>query len=502
MRIVIILFIVTFAAKTSGQSYNIESFGAIADGKTINTVAIQKTIDKAAVKGGTVIVPAGVFMTGTLVLKSNITLMLNKNAVLMGIADPKAYPAIAFDYPFRSGVTSGHGLIVASRQDNITITGEGTLDGNGGDPVFYIDEKNPNNRIRPNVLFLFGCRNLTVSGVAMRSSAAWMQHYLNCDFLRIQNINVFNHANLNNDGVDINDCHNVVVSGCVIDSDDDGLCFKSEGDRGVKNVVVTNCIISSHASAFKLGTGSIGGFEAIQFSNSIIRPSLAENLIHPFRLKGGIAGIDLASVDGAKLKNVFVSGLCIDSVETPFFIKLGKRMDRTSATPVGKKGVVEDIYISHVSVSHAGAITSSVTGYPGAYANNISFSDIVIEHTTEVSPKDTSMGVPENADQYPVNRMFNRKKLPASGFYVRHVKNIRFNNINIRMLHKELRPAIVLEDVQDAAVSGLDYQTFSPMRVNLSAVASRHISLCCWPEQEKNIRLVQSSDIVVNGKSL
>jgi polygalacturonase len=504
-----ITFMVCMFVYLSGaeaQVYNITDYGAKADGKTNNARYIQKAIDAASQKGGgTVIIPTGTFMSGSIELKNNITLQLSKGAVLKGIADKNAYARVTFNYPLRGNKdpqSVANSLISAVEKENVTITGEGVIDGNGGDSTFYFNQKMNKSVMRPYVLFFFGCKNVTVNNVTLRNSAAWMQHYLNCDFLRIQNINVFNHSNMNNDGVDIDDCHDVVVSGCIIDADDDALCFKSEGDRGIRNVVVSNCILSSHASAFKMGTASIGGFESISFTNCVIRPSLANTLLHPFKIKGGIAGVDLASVDGAVLDGITINSISIDSVETPIFIKLGKRLDRTAITKTGKVGSVSNISISQVNIKNAGAITSSITGYPGNYVTNVSLRDISVEHTGAVSVQDTTLQIPESADGYPVNRMFGRKKLPASGFYIRHVKNVLLTNVHVKVMHDDPRPAIVMDDVHGADITKLQYDTNARGAVHITAVNSSDIDINKGHINPKQIKLSGVTNARLNNNPL
>ncbi|RZM28201.1 MAG: hypothetical protein EOO88_09900 [Pedobacter sp.] len=242
VKIIFLFSCLISGTSVCAQQYLITDYGARA-GSADNATSIQKAIDKATIEGGTVIVPAGIFITGTIQLKSNVTLQLNKNAVLKGIANKAAYPSIRIAYQAHSTTgQTGYALIFASKAQNISIIGEGTIDGNGEDPIF--DSKSNPNTMRPYGLLIESCRNITISGIKMQHSAMWMQRYVNCDFLKITGVTVFNHANWNNDGVDIDDCHNVVISDCIIDADDDALCFKSEGDRGVKNVVVTNCILA------------------------------------------------------------------------------------------------------------------------------------------------------------------------------------------------------------------------------------------------------------------
>ncbi|NJM15603.1 MAG: hypothetical protein HC896_09755 [Bacteroidales bacterium] len=130
---------------------------------------------------------------------------------------------------------------------------------------------------RPYGIFLVGCSQVEVSGISMANSAFWMARYLYCDRVLVQNIYVFNHGNINNDGVDIDGCHDVIVANCHIDASDDALCFKTEGDRSCENVVVSNCLLSSAASALKWGTGSVGNFRNFTVSNIVIRHTKAKS---------------------------------------------------------------------------------------------------------------------------------------------------------------------------------------------------------------------------------
>lgn len=437
------------------QTFDITAYGAKGDNSFDNTTAIQKAIDKAAVQGGTVVIPGGgVYLSGTIKLKTNVTLQVNKNATLKGIGKSEAYPGQPITHHLVSGSgQSGNTLIYAGDVQNVAITGEGTIDGNGGDTIFYYKEGMTTHVRRPYVILMVNCKNVNISDVTLLNSAVWMQRYIACDFLRIKGITVFNHVRPNNDGLDIDDCHEVVISDCIIDADDDAMCFKSESLRGVRNVVVTNCILSSHASAFKFGTGSIGGFQSVQFSNSVIRPSRATNLVHIFKQKGGLTGIDLASTDGGLVKDINITNVSIDSTENPIFIKLGNRMRSEVKDRTGK---IEGLHFSQITIKNAGPIASAITGYPGNYVNDISFRDVFMEHNGKGTVSDTSLAVPENSSTYPGCRMFG-KKLPASGFYVRHVKNIQFTNVQVKLMNAEVRPAIVCDDVQGAEITGLKF---------------------------------------------
>lgn len=491
----IVFLLLASTVNTWAQQYLITEYGA-KPGNTDNTSAIQKAIDKATVEGGTVIVPAGLFMTGTIRLKNNVTLQLNKNAVLKGIASKAVYPSLPIKYKLHTGSgQSGRALIFASQAENISITGEGTIDGNGEDPLF--DSKDNVNTMRPYGLLIESCKNVTITGVKMQHSAMWMQRYVNCDFLRITGVTVFNHANLNNDGMDIDDCHNVVIANCIIDADDDALCFKSEGDRGVKNVVVTNCILATHASAFKFGTGSTGGFESVQFSNTVIRQSLATNMKHPFKQKSGLTGIDLASTDGAVIKDINIANISIDSLENPIFIKLGNRLRKTAVTANGKTGSIAGIHFSQITIKNSGISPTTITGFPANYISDINFRDIFIEHRGGGAAKDTSLVVPENSNHYPGTRMFERK-LPATGFYIRHVKNISLNNVQIQHIGNDPRAVIVCDDVEEMVINDLKSKTLNPLKYAVVLKDSKDIVISPSLTLAGQVQQINSKSITIN----
>lgn len=351
-------------------------------------------------------------------------------------------------------------LLFAENRENITITGSGTFYGNGDHPVFQdgID----NSRNRPFSIKMIQCRNVEVSNIKMQSSAFWMQLYLACDKVRLTGLNIYNQSNMNNDGMDIDGCNDVIISNCFIDTSDDNICLKSTGLRMTQNVTVTNCILSTHCYAFKCGTESIGGFKNITVSNIVVKPSKARlfpvNGIKDIRGYGqdeGQGAIALQITDGGRMENINISDVIIDSEETPIFIKLGNRgrKHKTDA-PAAGPGSIENIRIGNITARSAGIVGSSIIGYPGNYIKNVLLYNIDIQSIGEGSAKDTSMLVPENSRQYPKNAMFG-VNLPAYGIYVRHVKNVTFDKVKFRLENAELRSAVVLDDVHEAELENL-----------------------------------------------
>ena len=307
-----LFIIVPLAAQE--PAVNVRDLGAVPDGKTLCTSAIQAAIDRCSNSGGgTVLLPPGKWLSGTLFLMDNVTLYLAAGSTLLGSADLKDYPE---NVPKTRSYTDAYvnrSLIAGEDLRNVAIRGRGTIDGQGGQ--FRL--RGNGYQCRPYAIRLVGCRDVLVEDVQLRNSAMWMQHYLACDRVRIRAVRVSNHVNANNDGLDIDGCHDFQVSDCVIDSDDDAICLKATSPRSNENVTISNCILSSLCNALKMGTESTGGCKNLTVANCAIRK--------PRRRQRGLAGIALEIVNGGDLDRVTISNVTIDGYLSPVFLRLGNR---------------------------------------------------------------------------------------------------------------------------------------------------------------------------------
>ena len=266
------LFLSLAAIALQAKDYNILDFGACNNLKSNSTMGIQNAIDRCAAEGGgRVIVPAGEFRTGTLILRSNVNLHLELGAVLYGSTDLKDYKRVKSSYVSLRTQTETIQLIYADSVENVVIDGYGTIDGQGR--AFKKESWNDEGITRPHLLRFIQCRDVTVKDVTLRNSGCWMQHYLACDRVRIDGIKVQNRNNYNNDALDLDGCHDVVVRGMIADSDDDGITLKSTSPRLCENIRISDCVVSSHCNAVKLGTETNGGFRNINISGIVIKPS-------------------------------------------------------------------------------------------------------------------------------------------------------------------------------------------------------------------------------------
>ncbi len=430
------------------REINILTFGATSDTLKLNTQIIQSAIDQLYNEGGgTVVIPAGRFLTGTLYLKDNVELNLKQGAILYGNTNPLDYP----ENELKIKPGTARALIYANGQKNISITGQGTINGLGNSSVWL---KGDNAAGRPKIIYFVDCQNVLVDGITMTNAAFWVSDFLACDYVKINGIKIYSYGNHNNDGIDI-DSRNVVISNCIIETDDDALCFKSHiHDRPCENITVTNCVLASNCNGIKFGTASHGGFKNISVTNCIVKRPVEDNIRlwhkHIEGIDSGhtvISGIALEMVDGGIMDQIKISDIIMDGVQTPIFIKLGDRK-RYNDTP----GQMKNIQINNIVARNASLISSSITGFPGHKIQNISISNIDISYKGGGTEKHHQYVVPENEKGYPENRMFGHY-LPAYGFFIRHVEGLRMQNINLSLSQPDARSVIRMDNVSDIKIS-------------------------------------------------
>ncbi len=426
---------------------NVLDFGAKPDGGTLCTQAIQKAVDQCAQNGGgTVHFPAGMWLTGTIYLESHITLQLDSGCVLLGSKEKKDYGR-PHKLSGTEGETFSYWAIIAGKNlTNIAIRGRGTIDGQGAN-FKYKDGPRPKN------VYLEGCSDVLIEGVRMRSAGSWMQHYRRCDRLTIRDIAVFNHVSYNNDGLNIDSCRDVAISGCVVDSDDDAIVLKSLSLSPCENVTISDCIVSSHCNSIKMGTESGGGFQNITVSNCTICSPRYSQVI--YGRQRGLAGVALEIVDGGTLERVAITNLTIKGVTVPIFMRLGNRArlyEKDQPRPgVGK---FRNVTVSNIIATDCSSVGCSITGLPDHPIENVTLSNISLGFEGNGTKEDAVREIPEKPESYPESTMFGT--LPANGFFCRHVKGLRFHNLQLATSAPDYRHAVILDDVNEAVLDSLD----------------------------------------------
>ena len=436
-------------AASLDRLYNVLNFGAKGDGETLDTKAIQEAIVKASQDGGgTVYFPAGKYISGTLFMKSNVHLHLEAGGIVAGSKDLSDYPEIQTGFRFYAENYVTRALIHAYKAENIGIRGDGKIDGQGNSAEFYTKDY----KIRPYVLWFVECKKVTVKEVELRSSPMWMQYYLGCDDVRLENLKIHNHGNHNNDLVDIDGCHNAIIKGIIGDSDDDGITFKSTYGRISENIVVSDCILGSHCNGLKFGTETTGGFRNVTITNCVIRSSKVDSVFAGRR--EGISGISLEIVDGGIMENVNISNIVIDGPQVPLFIRLGNRARKhfpeASEPPVG---IMRNINISNVNARASGKIGSSILGTPGGYVENLSLFNMRFICTGGGTEEDASTIIPEREKGYP--EAIHYGTFSAYGLFIRRVKGLELSNLTFELQKEDARPLMVFDDVHDGKVKDI-----------------------------------------------
>ena len=466
-KMILSIALLFFTLTGSAKDYRASFFGIESNGTTLNTSSIQKAIDHIHENGGgRLVFYVGRFVTGSIYLKSNVTIHLEEGAMLVGSLNP-------FDYD-RHGFWTA--LIFAHDQQNIGITGKGGIDGRGyqvAQNVLSMVHKGilkdsnlrndrPHEGLRPQNIYFKGCINVVIQGITLKNPACWNQQYDQCKNLLVENITVDSKNYWNNDGIDIVDCDSVIIRNNYFDAADDGICLKSHNaDFLCQNVRITNNRIRSSANGIKFGTSSLGGFKNIQIINNTV--------FDTYR-----SAITFAAVDGGVVENITVDSLTALNTGNVIFLRIGERKP-------GKKGSMKNISISNVYAEvpatkadagypYEGPVEDlprnispvSMVGMPDVAIENIVLKNVEIHYPGGGNPNYAKVAldqldkVPEHAAKYPEFSMF--KELPAWGFYLRHARGIIFENVTISCRKEDYRTAVVLDDVHGISFQGLKVQ--------------------------------------------
>lgn len=495
-----ILGIINLYAQKTHEIY-VKEFGAKGDGVTLDTKAIQDAVNKCSEIGGTVVFTPGIYLTGSIELKDNTDIYISNGVVIQGSTDIKDYTDKQPGFKSYNDAFLRYSIFYAEKVKNISIRGEGTIDGQGSFFKVTTRVKPDRYKNRPYVIRFVQCEDIKIENITLQNSAMWMQQYLACSDLVIRGIKVYNHANQNNDMMDIDGCKNVIISDCIGDTDDDGITLKSTSPSITENVVISNCIVSSHCNALKMGTESIGGFRNIAISNIVIKPSRAEKTI--YGTPNGTSGISLELVDGGILEGVTISNIKIDGPDVPVFLRLGNRarkyMENAPTPPVGS---FKNVTICDVIAENVKSYGCSITGLKNHNIEGVSLNNIKIIYEGGIKHGDFKTSVSELEDSYPEGTMWGN--LPAYGLYVRHAENIKLDNIEFSFKQNDERSAIVLDDVKDIKVNGLDAKICKDAGEVINISGGRNIFLensSSDGNAEKfvNVTDANSKDIFISG---
>lgn len=466
-----------WAAGVDNNIFNVRSFGAVGDGKNLDSPAIDKAINAAAeAGGGTVLVPAGTYLSGSIHLKSNIHLLIDVGATILGAPqnlnaydETEPFPGIAYQ-------DGGHcyfhnSLIWGENLTNVFITGHGMINGGGLDRnPKILDEMcgyghfpTPNTKTYPPVrignksIALKLCRNVVIEGITIFHGGHFAILVTGCDNLTIDNVTI----DTNRDGMDIDCCRNTMVSNCRVNSPvDDGICPKSTYALGelrlTENLTIVNCQVSafeegtlidgtmkptkSGIGRIKFGTESSGGFRNCTIANCTFR---------------NCRGFALEEVDGGILENITVNNLSmVNMIDYAIYITTGKR-NRTPDLKTDSR--IKNILISNVIVDGVGKMSGiQIMGLPEQPVEGVRLENIRLTskgggttNDAAITPKELGIGYPEPGKI---------GTLPAYGFYARHVKDLELANIHLNYSAPEMRPALAFADVDGLEIDNVKPQ--------------------------------------------
>jgi polygalacturonase len=459
---------VVAAPVSAGGAYDVRLFGATGDGKMIDSPAINRAIEVAAAAGGgTVRFPPGVYASYSIRLKSNVALYLDQGATILGASTPlegttNGYDPAESNAPWESYQDYGHNhwhnsLIWGEGIHNVAILGPGLIWGKGL-------SRGTSDKDRPRAeaagagnkaIALKNCFNVILRDFSLLEGGHFGILATGVDNMTIDNLKI----DTNRDGMDIDCCRNVRVSNCSVNSPwDDGICPKSSFAlgyaRATENVTITNCYVTGGyqlgtlldgtfkrwgpefkvvpTGRIKCGTESNGGFKNITISNCVFE---------------SCRGFALETVDGAVLEDVTFVGVTMRDIRnSPIFLRLGRRMRGPKDAAVGS---LKRVMLSNVTCYDAVTeLPSIISGVPGHMIEDVKISDVYIHQKGGGTQEMAALDPTEKPEDYPEPRNFGT--LPATGFYLRHVKNIEFGNVEIATEKPDLRAAFWLQDVDGA----------------------------------------------------
>jgi len=442
----------------------VKDYGAKADGKTMDTDGINSAIDAAAAAGGGVVLfPSGTYLSGSIHLKSNITLFLQRGSIIEASAKVGYYDVAELnssDLYQDFGHSHWHtGLIWGENLSDISIEGYGIIFGKG----LSRNRKSDNLPVgmADKVIALKNCRNVVLRDFSILHGGHVGILTTGINNLSIQNLRI----DTNRDGINVDGCKNVKISGCSINSPfNDAICLKSSYALGYRmateDVIISDCMVTG---GYREGTLLDGTFELLDSterpqsptgrikigseSNGDFRNIVINNCIFNY-----CRGIAIQGVDGGTIEDVSISNITMRNLTgPPLFLRLGARLRGPAGSTVGS---LRRININNLVAFDAPAeIGCVITGIPGHYIEDISIANTMIVFKGGGSKEDSGISPPEKEDSYPEINVFG--KMPSYGFFVRHIKGLVLNNLKMSFEVPDARPPFVLEDVENAHFWGI-----------------------------------------------
>jgi polygalacturonase len=390
--------------------FNVADFGAAADGRTKDTAAIARAIAACSkAGGGTVCFPAGRYLTGSIVLESNITLWLEAGAELLYSADPSDSPLVPSRWESTNAYTHG-ALIYANGKENVAVTGRGTINGQGlnwwwrngrydrsraaavapareawlglyrrieaGEKPGIGEFALAAEYLRPSLVQFYGCRNVLVEGVTLTESPMWMLHPVYCENVSIRGVS-FKSTGPNGDGVDVDSCRDVRISDCFFSTGDDCVVIKSGRNadgartaRPTEHVTITNCVMYKGHGAIVVGSETAGDIRDVVASNIVARGTDRGIRIKSMVGRGGV-------IENLRFDNFLIEDATVTAIEVTSLY----RTETESAPESGPTPLFRNIAMSNLTIVNARQV-AVIEGLPQRAIGRLSLSDVVASGRT------------------------------------------------------------------------------------------------------------------------
>ena len=483
------------ASSRNAVVLNVQDFGAVGDSRTINTRALQAAIDACAARGGgTVWIPAGVYLTGALVLCSHLTLVVDSGATLLGSEDPQDYPVISTrwegaEQPGYAPLIGGSGLC------NIALVGRGTIDGQGAAWWQRLRERTLLHP-RPRLVAFADCQDILIDGLTFNNSPAWTINPVRCSNLNIQNLTIYNPPNSpNTDGINPDSCRDVHIANCHISVGDDCITIKAGTERELpekvapcENIAITNCTMHAGHGGVVIGSEMSGDVRNVVISNCVFVGTDRGIRLKSRRGRGGV------------VEDVRINNIIMQDVACPFSMNLYYACGAWGDPLVSDKSArpLDDgtpyfrrIHFSHITAREVKIAAGFLYGLAEAPLEDISFTDISISLASQAEA-----GFADMADGLtPMQR---------AGFFICNVRGLRLQNVEVE---NQLGPALLVENAGELEVAGFKNRTppgNAPV-IDLRNVGQAFVHGCQANRQtDVFIRLsgARTSDVVLSGNHM
>ncbi len=424
-----------FIGGPRGPVFDVKSYGAKGDGRAKDTAAIQAAIDAVPTSGGTVYLHDGEFITGTLVLKSNLTMFLDASAILKASSDMADFPMKTPRTHNTTLDSCARSILFAEEAHDVTLDGGGVIDGDGSLPQYKVVAGGTEKQ-RAIMLWTVHVHGLKVQNVYFKDGATWGIVPMESNHVELRNVYVHSPYFGNRDGIDVVDSDDVEIVDTTFNTEDDAICPKSGVRKGLSNLHVSNVNITNvtHANAIKLGTADYGGMKHAVFEDILIK--------NPAK-----SALALEATDGGNVSDVTFRRIEIDDSGAPFFLLIENRK-RTQKNDVPKIGSIDGIHYQDITARNS-KLGSLFLGFSEAGVTypikNVSFDNV---HVTVAGGGTAIPGAPrEPAAGYPEVDMFG--PVPAWGYYFRHVQGLTFGNSTLTATTPDVRQNVLFVDVQD-----------------------------------------------------